>query len=77
MCKLPLSHVFPLIVEIQSLTKVYESKIVRGAGRCRPEVETGEIFGLLGPNARLDNHHQHSDTRSLPTAGTALAGIDV
>jgi ABC-2 type transport system ATP-binding protein len=72
--------VFPLIVEIQSLTKVYESKNrVVALDGIDLELKQGEIFGLLGPNgAGKTTTISIATTRSLPTAGTVhIAGIDV
>jgi ABC-2 type transport system ATP-binding protein len=72
--------VFPLIVEIQSLTKVYESKNrVVALDGVDLELKQGEIFGLLGPNgAGKTTTISIATTRSLPTAGTVhIAGIDV
>ena len=72
--------VFPLIVEIQSLTKVYESKNrVVALDGVDLELKQGEIFGLLGPNgAGKTTTIIIATTRSLPTAGTVhIAGIDV
>jgi ABC-2 type transport system ATP-binding protein len=70
----------PLIVEIESLTKVYESKLrVVAVDGIDLELHEGEIFGLLGPNgAGKTTTISIATTRTLPTSGTArIAGIDV
>jgi ABC-2 type transport system ATP-binding protein len=80
MVQTSLPLVFPLIVEIQSLTKVYESKNrVVALDGVDLELKQGEIFGLLGPNgAGKTTTISIATTRSLPTAGTVhIAGIDV
>jgi ABC-2 type transport system ATP-binding protein len=69
-----------LIVEIQNLTKVYESKIrVVAVDGIDLELKQGEIFGLLGPNgAGKTTTISIATTRTLPTSGTVrIAGIDV
>src|SRR5580658_2331588 len=70
----------PLIVEIESLTKVYESKLrVVAVDGIDLELHEGEIFGLLGPNgAGKTTTISIATTRTLPTSGTVrIAGIDV
>ena len=69
-----------LIVEIEALTKVYESKPrVVAVDGIDLELNQGEIFGLLGPNgAGKTTTIGICTTRSLPTSGTVrIAGIDV
>jgi len=69
-----------LIVEIQNLTKIYESKLrVVAVDGIDLELKQGEIFGLLGPNgAGKTTTISIATTRSLPTSGTVrIAGIDV
>jgi ABC-2 type transport system ATP-binding protein len=69
-----------LIVEIEALTKIYESKLrVVALDKIDLELKQGEIFGLLGPNgAGKTTTISISTTRALPTSGTVrIAGIDV
>jgi ABC-2 type transport system ATP-binding protein len=69
-----------LIVEIEALTKIYESKLrVVALDGIDLELKQGEIFGLLGPNgAGKTTTISISTTRTLPTSGTVrIAGIDV
>jgi ABC-2 type transport system ATP-binding protein len=69
-----------LIVEIEQLTKVYESKLrVAALDGIDLQLQQGEIFGLLGPNgAGKTTAISISTTRTLPTSGTVrIAGIDV
>ena len=69
-----------LIVEIESLTKVYESKLrVVAVDGIDLELKQGEIFGLLGPNgAGKTTTISIATTRTLPTSGTVrINGIDV
>ena len=69
-----------LIVEIEGLTKIYESKLrVVALDGIDLELKQGEIFGLLGPNgAGKTTTISISTTRTLPTSGTVrIAGIDV
>ena len=69
-----------MIVEIESLEKVYSGKqrVVAVAG-INLSVPEGSIFGLLGPNgAGKTTTISICTTRVLPTAGRArIAGIDV
>jgi ABC-2 type transport system ATP-binding protein len=68
------------IVEIQSLTKVYEGKQrVVALDGIDLEVRQGEIFGLLGPNgAGKTTTIGICTTRTLPTSGAVrINGIDV
>ena len=68
------------IVEIEKLTKVYESKLrVVAVDGIDLELHDGEIFGLLGPNgAGKTTTISVATTRTLPTSGTVrIAGIDV
>jgi ABC-2 type transport system ATP-binding protein len=70
----------PLIVEIEALTKIYESKLrVVAVDGIDLELKQGEIFGLLGPNgAGKTTTISIATTRTLPTSGTVrIAGIDV
>jgi len=69
-----------LIVEIEALTKIYESKLrVVAVDGVDLELKQGEIFGLLGPNgAGKTTTISIATTRTLPTSGTVrIAGIDV
>jgi ABC-2 type transport system ATP-binding protein len=69
-----------LIVEIENLTKVYESKLrVVAVDGIDLELKQGEIFGLLGPNgAGKTTTISIATTRTLPTSGMVrIAGIDV
>jgi ABC-2 type transport system ATP-binding protein len=78
---LPLARaVTSLIVEIEALTKVYETKVrVVALDGIDLELVQGEIFGLLGPNgAGKTTAISISTTRTMPTGGTVrIAGIDV
>jgi ABC-2 type transport system ATP-binding protein len=69
-----------LIVEIENLTKIYESKLrVVAVDGIDLELKQGEIFGLLGPNgAGKTTTISIATTRALPTSGQVrIAGIDV
>lgn len=69
-----------MIVEIEKLTKIYESKLrVVAVDGIDLELKQGEIFGLLGPNgAGKTTTISIATTRTLPTSGTVrIAGIDV
>jgi ABC-2 type transport system ATP-binding protein len=69
-----------LIIEIENLTKVYESKQrVVAVDGIDLELMKGEIFGLLGPNgAGKTTTISIATTRTLPTSGrVSIAGIDV
>jgi ABC-2 type transport system ATP-binding protein len=70
----------PLIVEIEALTKIYESKLrLVAVNGIDLELKQGEIFGLLGPNgAGKTTTISIATTRALPTSGRVrIAGIDV
>jgi ABC-2 type transport system ATP-binding protein len=70
----------PVIVEIEALTKIYDSKLrVVALDGVDLELKQGEIFGLLGPNgAGKTTTISIATTRTLPTRGTVrIAGIDV
>ena len=69
-----------MIVEIENLTKIYESKLrVVALDGIDLELQQGEIFGLLGPNgAGKTTTISIATTRTLPTSGrVCIAGIDV
>jgi ABC-2 type transport system ATP-binding protein len=69
-----------LIVEIEALTKIYESKLrVVALDGIDLELHQGEIFGLLGPNgAGKTTTISIATTRALPTSGAVrIDGIDV
>jgi len=69
-----------LIVEIESLSKIYESKLrVVAVDGIDLTLKQGEIFGLLGPNgAGKTTTISIATTRALPTSGTVrINGIDV
>lgn len=69
-----------MIVEIQSLRKVYEGKqTVTAVDGIDLSVAPGQIYGLLGPNgAGKTTTISICTTRALPTAGTVrIAGVDV
>jgi ABC-2 type transport system ATP-binding protein len=69
-----------LIVEVENLTKIYESKLrVVAVDGIDLELKQGEIFGLLGPNgAGKTTTISIATTRALPTSGTVrIQGIDV
>ena len=69
-----------MIVEIEALTKIYESKLrVVAVNGIDLELKQGEIFGLLGPNgAGKTTTISIATTRALPTSGRVrIAGIDV
>ncbi len=69
-----------MIVEIENLTKIYESKLrVVAVDGIDLELKQGEIFGLLGPNgAGKTTTISIATTRALPTSGQVrIAGIDV
>ena len=69
-----------MIVEIENLTKIYESKLrVMAVDGIDLELKQGEIFGLLGPNgAGKTTTISIATTRTLPTSGhVRIAGIDV
>ena len=68
------------IVQIERLTKVYETKLrVVAVDGIDLELCEGEIFGLLGPNgAGKTTTISIATTRTLPTGGTVrIAGVDV
>ena len=69
-----------MIVAIEKLTKIYESKQrVVALDGIELELVEGEIFGLLGPNgAGKTTTISIATTRTLPTSGTVrIKGIDV
>ncbi len=69
-----------MIVEIENLTKIYESKLrVVAVDGIDLELKQGEIFGLLGPNgAGKTTTISIATTRTLPTSGRVrIADIDV
>ncbi len=69
-----------MIVEIESLQKIYNGKQrVVAVDGIDLSVREGELFGLLGPNgAGKTTTISICTTRALPTAGRArIAGIDV
>ncbi len=69
-----------MIVEIENLTKIYESKLrVVAVDGVDLALKEGEIFGLLGPNgAGKTTTISIATTRALPTQGTVrIAGVDV
>ena len=65
-----------MIVEIEALTKVYESKLrVVAVDGIDLELQQGEIFGLLGPNgAGKSTTIGILTTRTEPTGGRAFIG---
>jgi len=69
-----------LIVRIESLTKIYDTKLrIAAVDGIDLELKQGEIFGLLGPNgAGKTTTISICTTRTLPTSGTVwIKGIDV
>ena len=69
-----------MIVEIESLQKVYDGKQrVVAVDGIDLSVREGELFGLLGPNgAGKTTTISICTTRALPTSGRVhIAGIDV
>jgi ABC-2 type transport system ATP-binding protein len=69
-----------VIVEIESLQKVYDGKQrVVAVDGIDLNVKEGELFGLLGPNgAGKTTTISICTTRALPTAGRVrIAGVDV
>ncbi|MGP8173498.1 MAG: ATP-binding cassette domain-containing protein [Terracidiphilus sp.] len=60
-----------MIVEIEALTKIYESKLrVVAVDGTDLELKQGETFGLLGPNgAGKTTTISICATRTLPTGG--------
>lgn len=44
------------VVKIENLVKRYKELIA--LDHFNLEIQKGEIFGLLGPNVRQNNHHQ-------------------
>ena len=76
----PFAYEYPVIVQIEKLSKVYEGKQrVVAVDGIDLEVDQGEIFGLLGPNgAGKTTTIGICTTRTLPTGGKVrIAGIDV
>src|ERR1700722_9734724 len=71
---------FAVIVEIESLQKVYDGKQrVVAVDGIDLSVREGELFGLLGPNgAGKTTTISICTTRALPTSGRVrIAGVDV
>ena len=69
-----------MIVRIESLTKIYDTKLrIAAVDGIDLELKQGEIFGLLGPNgAGKTTTISICTTRTLPTSGTVwIKGIDV
>ena len=69
-----------MIVELESLKKVYDGKQrVVAVDGIDLNVREGELYGLLGPNgAGKTTTISICTTRALPTAGKVrIAGIDV
>src|ERR1700691_5931440 len=67
------------VIRTEELTKVYPGTDFAAVDRLNLSVETGEIFGLLGPTgAGKTTTAGILTTRVLPTSGRAfLAGVDV